>query len=68
MMEQDTVYTRNPWTDDDRSLGRVKDVLFLCERTGHLDHQVRTSASGSELGYRARKRWVTVDRLGTGGS
>ena len=36
-MGEEYIYTRNPWTDDDRSLGRIKDVLFLCEKTGHID-------------------------------
>ena len=35
-MEDAAVFTRNPWTDDDRSLGYVKDVLFLAEKTGHI--------------------------------
>lgn len=29
--------SRNPWTDDDRSLGRIKDVIFLCEKSQHID-------------------------------
>ncbi len=38
-MDESSVYYKNPWDDDDRSVGSLKHVLILAERTGNLEKQ-----------------------------
>ena len=36
MMDSSSLRDRNPWADDERTFGSIRNALLLAERSGHL--------------------------------